>query len=64
MIFLLLFTFFLYISSIFKLLQSFCKARPTLLCRILSVMAQPNPAFTPHDFVPSNPQTPKHVLQG
>jgi len=27
-------------------------------------MAQPNPAFTPHGFVPGSPQAPKHVLQG
>jgi len=31
-------------------------------CRILSAMAQPNPASMPHGFVPSSPQAPKHVL--
>jgi hypothetical protein len=32
-----------------------CKAQPTLPYRILSVMAQPNPASTPHGFVPGSP---------
>ena len=31
-------------------------ARPTPLCRILSAMAQPNSAFTPHGFVLGSPQ--------
>jgi len=45
-------------------INHFCKARPTPPCRILSAMAQPNPASMPHGFVPGSPQAPKHVLQG
>ena len=35
------------------------KTRPIPPCRILSAMAQRNPASTPHGFVPGSPQAPK-----
>jgi len=53
-------------SKIFpeKMMQRSYKAWPTPPCRILSVVAQPNPASMPHGFVPGSQQASKRVLQG
>ena len=44
--------------------DTICKTRLIPPCRIFSAMAQPNPAYTPHGFIPSSPQAPKRILQG
>jgi hypothetical protein len=44
--------------------DTICKTRLTPPCRIFSAMAQPNPAYTPHGFIPGSPQAPKRILQG